>query len=347
MRLFTFVALLAVVVTALFAAPVALGQVAAPRLAPLAIGDVTANPAVQQWTGTSLIGAGTAYGDVDTERGSIGEVGEGDLTADSAAARLLGGPVSLGVETFEARLEARSFAESAPGEPDRTEEVTQQSTGAAATLGLGEWLTVGVGHERVRAESHIEIISLDAEGSAEETRTTPVGGLSLRLFNVVYLGAAMGRERIEYSEETRAGTTTDTLSFDEARDVRRAAAAVHWTGESFGIHLEAAAEQRTPIEVGGSERRETSTDAGVAEVKLGGVLVLGYGQTHYRERNEDTSDVNSRTTTATVGIAPPTSWTLVARLHDETRKTENSDLFAGDDRTDETRAVQVALGYRF
>lgn len=333
-------------------------QVAAPRLDPLFPGDTTANPAVQQWTGTSLVGGGSGRADGDVENDAVGEVGEADLGTSLAKLRLLWGPVSIGGESRDRRIDLRSFMEAPePGLPAEEEESDLDVTSAAAALGIADAIALGVGmetrQETQRFQDNATFYPDTISDEIVRTSTFELAGVSIKFFDTVYLGVTLGRERYEetFTHDDFDPDFDFSESVNSTSDLRRLGAAVQWRSENFRFHLEGSLEERTPLEIHGVEERKITANAFTGEVGLA-VLMAGYHQRHERIEHGDTGPggMDIRTTVTTVGLVPPKSWSLVARFTD-TEVTEEdafNDPSGGTaDRIETYSGIAVALGYQF
>ena len=99
---------------------------------------------------------------------------------------------------------------------------------------IGDLFSLGIG-QQVR-----EFTETGSGGSLTVTETLPMGGATLRLGEVFYIGGTFGSETVEIE----VGTTR----FEDERDVIRAGAGVHWRDGEDGFHLEGYLEDKELVE---------------------------------------------------------------------------------------------------
>lgn len=183
-------------------AGLAQAQVAAPSLLPaqptiISTGFLTDNPAVMQWGKPSRVGLGRIeyeFNDYETTTGAL--TSTNTLDGFFAGIRMVG-------ESFSFALEGSQL----DGDLSGGFSVEVSITGFGGSLQVGDAVALGLGKNLLESEV----------SSAGVTATTELdlqlAGFSLRLFEVFFIGAAMGTEKttIEFLG------TSDSLSVDLSR----------------------------------------------------------------------------------------------------------------------------------
>jgi hypothetical protein len=286
-----------VLLAALFAAGgAAWAQVASPSLAPFGDG-ATANPSAMQWHESSVIGliAGSGSGDILDPSGT--SLAEGENHSRTVNLRLHSASVSFGMDARRTTLEFAS--------PDHLTFVNNREetvTRVAAALQLGGLLALGIGREHGRIESTFRIgppLTNGAlppfngailESTGETTATLPLAGVSLRLGEVLYLGAAGGTETVQVMQNDLLTPATpppfaSTEDFEVERDVRRYGAGIRWRPSAGNaVRVEGSLERRDPFQRPGAtvQEDESETRSGTLEVMVNHVLFAFNGNTTQR-----------------------------------------------------------------
>lgn len=219
----TRVAILLVLPSLLWCAS-AVAQVAAPSLVPASpglggVGFVTLNPAVMQWGAPSRIGAGFFQADEeDTDATTGATTSRTDFDGPFAGLRWVGERLSFAAETLQTE---GSAINGLPLEVDLTGAAVAFQVGGVAAFGGGQTVLNSV------LEGPAPPIRLDREF------TTNLAGVSLRLGEVFFLGAAGGTLKL-------AQTSTQFPTFADGtaeRNVRRFGVGFRNSGEVVW-HLE-------------------------------------------------------------------------------------------------------------
>lgn len=279
---------------------VAHAQIAAPTLVP---GFVTDNPAAIQWGKTSQIGWGHIEGESEKRDSAAvpSTVTEGDSSGDLVGLRLVGEFLSFAAHA--AKLEATEGT-------DIT--IDYQFASAALAIPIGDIIALGIGQEQGTFELKFSG-GIDANLEAESS--TPLAGISLRLGDLLYLGAAIGTETLTVKQTTTPIIPGLNFEAEFERDVKRYGIAL-LNGDGVKWHLGAGASTKDSAEDSTTGFTIESSDEtyGVLEVNAGGFL-LGVRAKSLEETDESaipTVSKNEETTRElNVGWVPETGWSLV------------------------------------
>ena len=283
-----------------FALELVLAQVAAPTLLPIFVPE---NPAVLQRLGQSRIGAGWNQGDSEiTDSSTVPPtVSEGDFSGFLVGLSLNGENISFGVQGLEAEF------------TEGTEVTVDLSfSSAAIAIPIGDFLTLGIGQENVEIEATFDNGALRADRNLEAT--TPLAGVSLKLGNVFYLGAAFGRETAEAIQTTVPSIPALNFNAEWERDVMRYGAAIYDT-EGTKWHLEVGVTKKdsTTDTVSNFPIDESKETFAVIEVIAGGYLI-GLKAKDLEESDESVTpasvNVTEETRELTLGWVPESGWSL-------------------------------------
>ena len=235
-------------------------QVAVPTIIPVSpslngspAGFVTPNPAAMQWGAPSRIGLGAGNGEIKPDAGETTE-----YRATFGGARLVGQRLSIAGEAVSLRDRSgpRDFA-------------IDTGAGAVAARPMSP-LVIGVGYANQD----------DRQGLIESTQTSLSGGASYRLGEWLYVGGALGQDKLAIKDKT---DPLQTYRFDGDRPFWLAGAGIRYGGR-VRIHPEYYMVDRDPFEENGTKFSEVKAQAGVAEIGLG-PLALGFRAAHNEERS--------------------------------------------------------------
>ena len=234
---------------------VANAQVAVPPLNPampdiaappgqVQAGFVTLNPAATQWGAPSRFGLGI----VQAETG-----GEGQKTVEFdgryVGLRLVGELFSVAAEAVEIISQNR-----------KTQKLDVDTANAALAGEVTDFLAIGGGYSRE--------IATGATSETDEQKT--VAGVSFRLAEMFFVGAAMGTEELKI--------TSSGSSIDAKRDLIMVGAGVRLGGPVL-VHAEYYVINRDPYKISGFKIDESESQVGVLE--LGALnFILGYRVTN-------------------------------------------------------------------
>ena len=232
-----------IAVAALLAwAALASAQVAAPFLNPVPTFTATpANPAVLSWDMPSRVGA--VYSTVEFTDPAGASFAKGSLQA--LQAQVVGDRLAFGATGT--KLQADIDPAVGGGQ------LVERFAFVDAALRASDWLSIGIARD----------VDKRSSVGGDENHRANVGGLTLRLGQTIYIGAAKGTDSVEKG----------TPPFQEAsRDLVRYGAGVRWVGTSGAIHLEAFREYRkavtTPVNV-----ESSTTKGGTLEFRMASVGV--------------------------------------------------------------------------
>ncbi len=199
-------------------------QIAAPRLNPVVIeSDAPFNPATLPWSGASRVGAGL----IDVE-GDVSDVGPPATTTEvsgdgaTVQGRWVGENFAIAAEAFNLELDLLD------------DTVETDATMVSLALKLGEAISVGIGQQE------LEETETDKATNASTvfTVTLPMAGATLRLAEVLYIGAVIGEQTFERS--------VGGQSIEDDSTVTRVGVAYYWRDGPNGLHLEAYREEQDP-----------------------------------------------------------------------------------------------------
>ena len=290
--------------------------IAAPRLNPVAIESTVAifspspfNPAVLPWSGPSRIGGAVAKVESDvTTAGTTLPLGEGE--GRMVQGRWVGETLAVSAEAFtrELDLDPLTFG---PG----TVEFDSSLVGVA--FQVGEIFSLGAGRQ-----------SFELSGNSPDvtTRTLPVAGATLRVREVIYLGAASGDETVE-----------DISTQEGDRTVTRFGVAYHWRDGDTGLHVEVYRQEIDAIATPITEEEQESVGFTV-EVVFANILIAF--ESFETESTDNTGAVTSedKATTVSLGWAPSQGLAIVASLVE----LELNDISAGQLFTFDTQSIGIA-----
>jgi hypothetical protein len=279
----------------LAAAGTAAAQVAAPSLNPTptlrwndnpGLVDDSQNPAVLPWAGPSRVAA--TYGISEFEFPAFGKIADGD--AKAVEVQFVGETLAAAVHA--ATLNMDLIDPFGPG----TFDLSRQSVGIAGQF--GGWLSVGAGVEKQTFEN---------ANPFKQTETLTMGGATLRLGEVFYLGAAGGTATIK--EET-------AVPQDEVKaSATRYGLAYHWRDKERGVHLEAYHTERgakaSPL---GLSVTETNINGYSVEFIFARFMLSVVGHTDKQKDPSGTPTETLEQSTASLGFVPDQGFAVVAGL---------------------------------
>ncbi len=322
--------LLSLTVLAVLAATgAAQAQVAAPMLAPLAFGTITANPATLQWAGYSFVGAALGRGDKTAEKGGAADPAEeGDFEVRLLQGRAVGEFFSAGFEFAKAE---EHLGNSAVGSKDTEFSILR----AGFAFRIGEQLALGLGIENLNLK--------DSASTVEADFSLPLAGVSVRLADVFFLGAAAGKENLE----------ANVLPNEVDRNVIRYGVGLRTGDRKAGaeaariqVHLEAWRETREAFELGPADKLfETESNGFVAELLWGAVLI-GFHTSTVTEKELNAGvpeEDETRDAGIMLGWVPGQGLLLTLNLSREEREEKLPDPTASDER----KSVTLGVGYVF
>lgn len=301
-------------------AGIAQAQIAAPLLNPLAIeGTVVTpgrvlkpiNPAVLSWSGSSRMGgaiieleASDVVGGVDT---GISKEGDGKVLLG----RFVGEFLSVGVEVYQHELTDTQTGD------------TNDFDGSMVSVALqfAEMISIGAGQQEAEFSDH----------SFQDLHSIPVAGVTLRLAEVFYLGAASG---------TETHTKSDVgLSQELDRAVTRVGVAYHMRNGDNGIHAEVYQEAVASGEdvLTGFTDDEEASNGFTVELVFANILL---GVQSIDTETTSTADVvieERSKTTLSLGWVPEEGLSLVANMVEE----EQTDPTSGDQTLLDTAIIGV------
>ena len=306
--------------------PNAQAQVAAPSLLP---GFTADNPAALQWSGPSRIGGGYLKSESTATNVASGvEVGTSDFKGVLLGLALIGETTSLGIA-------AADFE----GNDSVGNTIGIASQAANIALQLGDSVALGVALEQGKFTFEGTIPTFGT-GTAEYEIDTTLGGVSVRLFDILYLGGAYGTE-----------TQQQTIDFpgapfyvsDELDRIVRRYGVGFFSREGTKWHLEYSVKydefaQDTVTSIKINEVEETRIEL---EFQAGSIL-LGINSVKSVETDKSvTPNTSSETNTnsATLGWLPDTAWSLILVVS-QSENDDGTTLSEGD-------GLAVFLGYLF
>lgn len=310
-------------------AGMAQAQVAVPLFNPGLPNNTALNPAAQQWGAPSRIAVGVVR---ETEKKTPGN----PLTAESeydnngsfVVGRYVGESWAIGAEG--------AAAESELTDPDTYEETSDVSATEVALSGLlGDSLAIGLGTRvtNFTEESKVGVLSNEIEASS----SLPVAGLSLRLWESLFLGGVYGTEAISID-------VNGVNLVEESRAVTRYAIGVRFGDEANGLRAEYGVETRDAYEVEVSPGVIIDADASWAnraslEVKWVNIL-LGYEVTN-TQQDDFGDDIETTDSVTSLGWVPMAGLAVTASV-----STKTEDNTTNDDETS-TTGTAVAVAWMF
>ena len=314
-------------------------QVATPSLAPFE--GATRNPAAMQWHEASFVSSLAGEGDVEGFNVAGIRFGEGSTSSRTVSLRVRGENFSLGAD---AALDKLDLASDSPGLFLQDAENT--STNIALALQAGGVLALGIGQEQVESEGRLlgspplTIVALDAVSDNETSLV--IGGVSWRLGEVFFLGAAAGRETVTIRQTGSFIATPFVDDFEAKRDVTRYGAGIRWIANGGAVRLEVSGENRDPFRNPNPPNRqedESERQAVELEVKLGRVL-FAFNVARGEKFEDGVKSEEFRSTLAAVAWVPEEGLSLVvAGISGEV--SPEGGLFTGDFKS-ETLVVGAA-----
>ncbi len=301
-------------------------QVAAPSLIP---GFTSDNPAALQWSGPSRIGGGYLKSESSTTNVASGvEVGTSDFEGALVGLALIGETTSLGVAAAD--FEGNDSVGNTIG-------IASQAANIALQLGDSVALGVALEHGFFTFEGTIPSFG---SGTAEFETDTTLGGVSLRLFDIFYLGGAYGTE-----------TQHQTIDFpgfpiyvsDELDRIVRRYGVGLFSREGTKWHLEYSVKynefaQDPVTNISTNEVKETRIEL---EFQAGSVL-LGLNAVKSVETDKSvTPNTSSETNTnsVTLGWLPESAWSLIL-VASQSENDDGTTISEGE-------GIAVFLGYLF
>lgn len=293
--------LLALAAGMLVAAGAASAQVAAPRLTPVAIeSDSPINPAVLSWAHNSILAG--AYVDASVEVTPSGG------TAQEAASgsglmlqgRYVGEMFAVGGEAFDVENDVE------PAIGGGTQESRSSWVGLSAQF--GGVLSLGVGQQRIE-----QTVSGNTGGDNARETTLPMAGISVRLAEVFYIGAAMGDQTFSFEEPN--AFPPSPASGEAERGVTRLGVGFAMRDGSSGVHLEVYREEVDEIVEPTWSRGKLESDGLTAEVVFADMLlaVEQLKEDRFRSGSGQVSETREQSTVS-IGWVPLEGLTLVAAI---------------------------------
>lgn len=310
----------------IFFQPGVQAQVAAPSLIP---GFTSDNPAALQWSGPSRIGGAYFKSEsTATDIASGVEVGSGESKGALAGLALVGETTSLGMAVADFKISDSS---------GNTLEIS--SAAANIALQLGDSAALGGALEKGSASFQGTISGLGA-GTGEFESDITLGGVSIRLLDIFYLGYAYGTESQQQTLEFPAFPLS--VTGDLERILRRYGVAL-FSRAGTKWHLEISEKfnefaQDTVTFISSNELKETRIELEVQP----GALLLGVNSVKTVETDKSVSPATSSETNSksvTLGWVPDSGWSLILVAS----KSENDDGTT----VDEGESFAVFLGYLF
>ena len=322
--------LLMAVAAVLAIAGTAAAQVAAPSLNPtptLSLAPISspnlifipapANPAVLPWDGPSRIGA--AYGTnklTDVAGIPVDPVAKGKAT----------GVLAEGVgEMFAAAVQVNSVNQDInPAFVTGSLETKVQRIGLAVQF--GKRISVGIGSESV--ENKDTSVGSDFEEAAV------MGGVTVRLGEVIYLGAAGGTATVE-----------DKVSMEQVkRNVTQYGVAYLWRDKERGAHVEVYHAQRPakrfPSTVGAAAANDIN---GFTVEVMFARLLLGYSAQTDKSKDDVGAPLEKNSvSTVTLGYDMAPGWAFVLSKYDG-----KSDDAAAGTTNFKTSGTNLGVAYQF
>lgn len=303
---------------------VAHAQVAVPSLNPAAQGDTATNPAAQQWGAPSRVVAGMTQGTSVTTPGTVGaEDLEFDLNSTVLIARGVGESWAIGAEGTSTTFEATA--------PDTLDVTGNTSTTEVAVSGLiGDFLAIGIGQQSS---------SFVVDDDYTDEATLPLIGVSVRLAETIYLGAAAGNETLRHDPDSPTG-----FDYEESRQVVRYGAGFRTGDDTSGFRVEYNVETRQPITVELTpitevDIQESVTNTASLEFKVANILVSAFVTNSEADQSGDVVKTNA--TDISIGWVPMEGLTVVASVSTQTTTNDSND----DE--EKTNITGVAVGWMF
>jgi len=302
---------------------VAHAQVAVPSFNPGAQGGTATNPAAQQWGAPSRVVAGMTQG-TNVVTPAVGtDDFEFDINGNFLAARGVGESWAIGAEGSSQTFESTA--------PDGFDVSGSVGTTEIAISGLiGDYLAIGIGQQ---SSSYV------VDDDYTEEATLPLIGVSLRIAETIFLGAAGGNETLSWDPDLPNG-----LEFEESRQVVRYGAGFRTGDDTSGFRVEYNVETRQPITVEIAPNVEVDIAESVSntaslEFKVANIMV---GGTVRNTEADESGDVVNRTTTdISIGWVPMQGLTVVATASSGTATNDSND----DE--EKTSLTSVAVGWMF
>jgi hypothetical protein len=280
----------------LWAAGTAWGQVAAPPLTPGTF--ALENPAAIKWGAPSRVGILAGTGTFKDNQGSP----EFKFTGYSLGLRLVGNMFAVAAEASQLNSDDVVVA-------PITAHARFSSQDVQVAVQLGQSVALGVGQrtETTRLEYSSPFPPTTSGTSVESV--TPVAGVSLRLGEYFFLGAAAGQEERTVTDLiTNAGVAAK-------RDVTKAGVGLR-TGSTVLFHAEGYAIDKANFSTtAGPQDGEQRTGATV-EVIAGNVL-LGYNAEHTTFKHSTDSNDTRDSQFVAVGWAPRMGLSVAVHLREE------------------------------
>lgn len=310
----------------LLAALTAQAQVAAPTLAPLVRTSTSTNPAVLQWGAPSHVGIAYGRGDTKAEDDTGFQFGEGDADLAMAQLRWVGERFSLGAEYYSTSEQHDTKAPLPPGPI-----IDIDTSGAQVALAgqLGDMVALGLGYETS------EFKFTTATDSGTTKGKLPVGGVSVRMGEVFFLGAAYGKETIDPA-------FTDS---NQDRGVVRYGVGYRQAFGSGAVHLEAFREDRDPYDDPNNPPDtvdEVELTGYAVEAMFGEVLLshVAFSQDSTDVQGGVSSTLQFDSTQSTVGWVPEAGWAVMAKLDTNEITQSTGEVFS-------SRIVSLGAALRF
>jgi hypothetical protein len=261
----------------LLGATTAAAQVAAPLVNPVPVfTSAPGNPATQSWDMPSRIGASVGRFDFEVPPAP-------NLKGDSklAQAQYVGERFAFG-----------ALAGQLKGDDGAGNSIKIDFSAVGAAVQFGQWISLGIAQESNKQD-------FGGGGGGVEKETLPLGGVTVRLADVLFLGAAGGTATVD-----KGGNSMD-------RGVIRYGLGYRWQDKSGAFHLEAFKEHRdgvaTPTNVD-----EEATAGFTLEARIGWFLI-GYNSVDTDVTpGSGGPTVNRKLKTTSLGYVPEQGLSIVA-----------------------------------
>jgi hypothetical protein len=294
-----------------WAAGTAWGQVAAPPLTPGTF--ALENPAAIKWGSPSRVGILGGNLNIDNNPGGP----DVKATGFTAGVRLVGGMFAVAAEASQFKSEDVTIIWPGTTIPV-TAHLKSDTQNIQAAVQLGNHIALGAGQrtENARNEGTSPVplppLSRTLVGD-EEKKVTATAGVSLRLGEWFFIGAAGGQEKRDHTD------LYSDVSDSATRDVTSAGVGVR-TGSTVLFHAEgyvidkAKFPAATPPVLRSPDERQTT--GGTVEFIVGRVL-LGYNAEHTNFPNVNDDKDKADAQTVVVGWVPRTGLSIAVHVREE------------------------------
>jgi hypothetical protein len=288
-------------------------QVAVPTFNPARPNGTSLNPAAQQWGAPSRIAVGMVQ---ETEKKTPGNPLNPDSEYAAHGAFVIGRYVG---ESWAIGAEGAG-AESELTDPDTWNQTTDVGETEVALSGLiGDTLAVGLGARTTVLTDETKVGVLSSK--VEATSSLPVAGLSLRLWESLFLGAV-------YGNETLSIDLNGVNVVEESRPVTRYGIGVRFGDEANGLRAEYGVETRDPIEFEVSpgvfiDAEASTANRAALELKVANILV-GYEVTTSQE-DDFGDDIERTESLVSLGWVPMAGLAVTASTSTKTKNNTTTD----------------------